>query len=387
MNAAVGSPDLARGREHLVKGPSQWVIKEQVGHPSDAKCGVFLDHDATLWTCYAQSAVRPLWRTPTGARYRPPMSTEGSNRAILAAMSANLGIAITKFVAFLFSGSSSMLAESVHSLADTANQVLLIVGGRKAKKRATAEHPFGFGRERYLFAFLVAVMLFSVGGVFSLYEGIHKIGHPEEIEHAWVPILVLLISIVLEGFSLRTALHESKTARTGMSIATFVRRATAPELPVVLLEDLAALVGLVLAMFGVVLAVITGNGVWDGVGTVAIGVLLIAVAVILGTEVKSLLIGEGASAEDLEKIRAAAGAGREIQSVIHMKTMYLGPEELLVGMKVAVTATDSAGDVAAAINAVEARVRAAVPAARVMYIEPDLFDPARTASTGVLPSE
>ena len=303
------------------------------------------------------------------------MSTSGGTRAIVAALLANLGIAITKFIAYLLSGSSSMLAESVHSLADSGNQVLLLIGGKRANRAATEEHPFGYGRERYIYAFRVSIILFSVGGVFSIYEGVHKIEHPEPINVPWVPIGVLLIAIVLESFSLRTALGESATDRTGISILEFVRRAKAPELPVVVLEDIAALIGLVLALLGVSVAVITGNGVFDGIGTVFIGLLLIVVAIVLGIEVKSLLVGEGASPSDIEAIRAAATRGADIEQIIHMKTLYLGPDELLVGMKVAVIATTSAQEVSAAINAVEQRVRAAVPIARVIYIEPDIFDP------------
>ncbi len=300
------------------------------------------------------------------------MSTEGGNKAIVAALSANLGIAVAKFIGFLISGASSMLAEAVHSLADSGNQVLLLIGGKKAKKAATADHPFGFGRERYVYAFMVSIILFSVGGVFAIYEGVHKLQHPEPVERAWIPIAILLISIGLETYSLRTALHESAEHRKGISILEFIRRAKSPELPVVLLEDMAALIGLVLALLGVVIAVITGDGVWDGVGTVAIGVLLVLVAIVLGVEVKSLLVGEGASAEDATAITQAALAGEDIERIIHMKTLYLGPDELMVGMKVAVTATDSALEVAGAIDAVEQRVRAAVPAAKVIYIEPDV---------------
>jgi len=303
------------------------------------------------------------------------MSTSGGTRAIVAALLANLGIAITKFIAYLLSGSSSMLAESVHSLADSGNQVLLLIGGRRANRAATAEHPFGYGRERYIYAFLVSIILFSVGGVFSIYEGVHKVQHPEPINVPWVPIGVLLIAIVLESFSLRTALGESAPERRGISILEFVRRAKAPELPVVVLEDIAALVGLVLALVGVSAAVITGNGVYDGIGTIFIGLLLIVVAVLLGAETKSLLVGEGASERDVQAIRAAATDGAGVEQIIHMKTLYLGPDELLVAMKVAVSPTNSAQDVSAAINAVERRVRAAVPLAQVIYIEPDIFDP------------
>ena len=301
------------------------------------------------------------------------MSTEGGSKAIVAALSANLGIAAAKFVGFLISGASSMLAEAVHSLADSGNQILLLIGGRKAKRAATAEHPFGFGRERYVYAFMVSIILFSVGGVFAIYEGVHKLQHPEAVERAWLPITILLVSICLEGYSLRTALHESAEHRRGISVLKFIRRAKAPELPVVLLEDMAALIGLALALAGVVVAVITGNGAWDGAGTVAIGVLLVLVAVVLGVEVKSLLVGEGASAEDSTAISAAALAGDDIERIIHMKTLYLGPDELMVGMKIAVASTDSARKIADAIDAVEQRIRAAVPIAKVIYIEPDIF--------------
>ena len=304
------------------------------------------------------------------------MSTSGGTRAIIAALLANLGIAITKFVAFLVSGATSMLAESVHSLADSGNQVLLLIGGRRAQRAPTPEHPFGFGRERYLYAFVVSIILFSVGGVFSLYEGVHKIENPEPLTLPWVPIGVLLIAIVLESFSLRTALHESAAEREGITILQFVRRAKSPELPVVVLEDIAALAGLVLALFGVSLTAITGNSLFDGIGTILIGLLLVLVAVVLGIEMKSLLVGEGATAADTERIRTAVTSGNDVERIIHMKSLYLGPDELMVAMKVAVRATTSAGDVAAAIDAVERRVREAVPIARVIYVEPDIERPA-----------
>lgn len=300
------------------------------------------------------------------------MSTEGGTRAIIAALLANVGIAVTKFVAFLISGASSMLAESVHSLADSGNQVLLLVGGKRARRAATPEHPFGYGRERYVYAFMVAIILFSVGGVFAIYEGVHKIEHPEPLTRAWLPILVLAVAIVLESFSLRTALHESAPYRRDVSILTFVRRHKSPELPVIVLEDIAALAGLVLALLGVGLTVITGDGLWDGLGTIAIGVLLIAVALLLGFEVKSLLVGEGASPADARTIADAVTAGHEVDAIIHMKTLYLGPDELLVAVKVAVAPTESAREVATAIDAIEGRIREAVPVARVIYIEPDI---------------
>jgi cation diffusion facilitator family transporter len=301
------------------------------------------------------------------------MSSHGGNKAIIAALSANLGIAVTKFIAWAFSGSSSMLAEGVHSLADSGNQVLLLLGGRKSKKAADAEHPFGYGRERYVYAFVVSIILFSVGGVFSLYEGVEKLREPHPLEVPWLPVLVLAISLALEGVSLRTAIRESRPSKGQQSWVSFVRRAKAPELPVVLLEDAAALLGLSFAMIGVVLTWITGDGVFDAIGTLAIGVLLVAVAIILGIETKSLLVGEGASADDVAKIRAAVTGGPEVESIIHMKTLYLGPDELLVGVKVAMPGRTVLADVASAINAVESRIREAVPIARVIYVEPDVW--------------
>ena len=301
------------------------------------------------------------------------MSAGGGNRAIVAALAANVGIAVTKFAAFLLTSSSSMLAESIHSLADSGNQVLLLVGGRRASRDATPEHPFGYGRERYVFAFIVSVVLFSVGGLFALYEGFHKVRHPEPIDAwQWVPILVLVVAIGLESYSFRTAIHESDQVRGDLTWVQFIRRAKAPELPVVLLEDFAALIGLVLALFGVGLTLITDNGIWDGVGTIAIGVLLVCVAVVLAVETKSLLLGEGATPEAVARIEAALVADPSVQRVIHMKTMHLGPDELLVAAKIAVAPTDSAAEVARTIDAAETRIRAAEPVARMIYLEPDI---------------
>lgn len=309
------------------------------------------------------------------------MSTSGGNRAIVAALLANVGIAIIKFVAFLSSGSSSMLAESVHSLADTGNQALLLLGGRKSRKQADEAHPFGYGRERFVFAFVVSIILFSVGGVFSIWEGIQKLHSPHPLENPWVPVIVLLLSIVLEAFSFRTAIRESRHLRGNESLPSFIRHAKAPELPIVLLEDFAALVGLTLAFLGVGLTIITGNGIFDGIGTLCIGALLVAVAVVLGVETKSLLVGEGASPSDLMAIRDAINAHPDVEALIHIKTLYLGPDELLVGAKVAFSAKKKLVDVATAIDAVEASIREAVPMARVIYLEPDVYRPAPDGST------
>jgi cation diffusion facilitator family transporter len=305
------------------------------------------------------------------------MSAGGGTRAIIAALGANLGIALTKFVAWLLTGSSSMLAEAIHSVADSGNQALLLVGGKRSARKATPEHPFGYGRERYIYAFIVSIVLFTVGGLFALYEAYHKIQHPEPIENwQWVPIAVLLVAIGLEGFSFRTAIVESNHTRGNTSWVDFVRRAKAPELPVVLLEDAGALIGLVFALFGVVLTLITGNGVWDGIGTAAIGLLLVAIAIILAVETKSLLLGEGASPEDVGTIERAILDGPGVERIIHMKTLHLGPEELLVAAKIAVPRTERADEVARHIDETEARIRTALPIARVIYLEPDIYHPA-----------
>jgi cation diffusion facilitator family transporter len=301
------------------------------------------------------------------------VSASGGTKAVVAALLANTGIAITKFIAWAFSGSSSMLAEAVHSVADAGNQLLLLRGGQVAKKKADAEHPFGYGRERYVYAFVVAIILFSVGGLFSIYEGVDKLRHPHALENAWLPIVVLVIAIVLESFSLRTAVIESNNVRGSQSWVEFVRRAKSPELPVILLEDIAALLGLIFAFLGVSLTILTGNPVFDGIGTLFIGALLVLVAIVLGIETKSLLVGEGASALDTERIRDAINADPDVEALIHMKTLYVGPEELLVGAKVAFNSRKTLGDVAAMIDELEARVRAAVPVARIIYIEPDVY--------------
>jgi cation diffusion facilitator family transporter len=310
------------------------------------------------------------------------MSSGGGNRAIFAALFANLGIAATKFVAFLLTSSSSMLAEAIHSVADSSNQALLLLGGKRARRAATPEHPFGYGRERYIYAFIVAIVLFSVGGLFALYEGWHKLQDPHPIDSwKWVPVLVLVVAIGLEGFSFRTAIVESNHARGEAGWVRFIRHSKAPELPVVLLEDFAALLGLVFALIGVGLTLVTDNGTWDGVGTVAIGLLLVTVAVLLGIETKSLLLGEGANQEAVARIRAALEDDDLVERVIHMRTMHLGPDELLVAAKIAVPPGTSAEKVAAAINAAERRVREAEPVARVIYLEPDIDASRPEAST------
>lgn len=299
------------------------------------------------------------------------MSASGGNKAILAALAANLSIAGAKLVGFFITGSSSMLAESVHSFADSGNQGLLLVGGKRARRDADERHPFGYGRDRYFYAFVVAVVLFVLGSAFALYEGIEKIRHPHHLDSAGVAIGILVFAIIAEIFSFRTAIKESLPFKGSDSWWGFIRHAKSPELPVVLLEDLAALVGLLLALGGVGLTIVTDDPVWDGIGTLAIGVLLGVVALVLAIEMKGLLIGESASRASVEQIRAAL-PGEGITRVIHLKTLHLGPDELLVAAKVAVDPALGLPEVARAIDAAEVRVRAVVPIARQMYLEPDL---------------
>jgi cation diffusion facilitator family transporter len=309
------------------------------------------------------------------------MSAHEGTKAVVAALIANLGIAATKFIAWAITGASSMLAEAIHSVADSGNQMLLLVGARRARREATPEHPFGFGRERYIYSFIVSIVLFSVGGLFALYEAYHKYeeiheGHPNELLESdwwWVPLVVLGAAIVMETLSFRTAIQESNKVRGRQGWAQFVRRAKAPELPVILLEDLAALIGLVFAFVGISMALLTDNAYWDVAGTTAIGLLLVCVAATLAIETKSLLLGESASPQAIRAIRTAIEQTPGIDRIIHLKTLHLGPDELLVGAKVAVNHDDTAGSVAATIDAAEASIREAEPTATTIYLEPDIY--------------
>lgn len=303
---------------------------------------------------------------------------EGSRRAILAAFLANLGIAIAKFVGFLITSSSSLLAEAVHSVADSGNQLLLFLGMSRAGRKADETHQFGYGRSRYLWSFIVALVLFSVGGLFAIYEGIEKIRHPHEIESPIVAFVILGVAIVLEAFSLRTAVKESRHAKGRLSWWGFIRRSKQPELPVVLLEDLGALLGLVFAVFGIGLTVALDEPVFDGVGTLMIGLLLVAIAIILAVEMQSLLIGESASREHQAALEAAITGSPEVARLIHMRSQHMGPEEVLVGAKIELVPDPGEGGVAGAINRIEERMRGAVPVTCVIYLEPDLFVAGRT---------
>ncbi|MFD3506327.1 cation diffusion facilitator family transporter [Nocardia sp. NPDC058666] len=301
------------------------------------------------------------------------MSASGGKKAIIAALTANAGIAVAKFIGAFITGSAAMMAEGVHSVADTSNQGLLLFGQRAAAKDADELHQFGYGRNRYFYSFVVALVLFTLGSVFAIYEGIHKIQHPEELSQPIVAIVILVIAIGLETFSFLTAVRESRPLKGNATWWRFIRNSRSPELPVVLLEDTGALIGLVLALGGVGLTMATDDPVFDGIGTLSIGILLGIIAIVLIVEMKSLLIGEGATPEQGRIIREKLVDGSKIVSVIHMKTEYLGPDEMLVAAKVALAPHLDIAEVAEAIDAAEMRVRTAVPTARLIYLEPDLY--------------
>jgi len=300
----------------------------------------------------------------------------GSTKAILAALFANLGIAIAKFVGYAFTSSSSMLAEAIHSVADTSNQALLLLGGRRARRDATTAHPFGFGRERYFWSFIVALVLFTLGGLFAIYEGVHKLGEAShEVSNVEWAIGILTLGIVLEGYSFRTAVKESRSLKGEASWWEFIRHSRTPELPVVLLEDLGALMGLALALVGVSTAAITGDSRWDAYGTISIGVLLVVIAAVLVFEMKSLLMGESALGSMRKTIVRAIEETPDVNRLLHMRTQHIGPDELLVAAKIQLKPGLDTARVAAAINQTENRIRDAVPIRCMIYLEPDVFDP------------
>jgi cation diffusion facilitator family transporter len=308
------------------------------------------------------------------------MSASGhGKKAVVAAAAANLGIALAKLIGFLITGSSALLAETIHSVADTGNQGLLLLGARKASRQADEEHPFGYGTERFFWAFVVALVLFSLGSLFALFEGVEKLRHPHKLDSPLVAVGLLVLAVGLESLSMRTAVHEARPLKGDLRWWEFIRRAKNPELPVVLLEDLGALIGLVIALIGVALVEITGNADFDAVSTLGIGVLLGVIAVTLAHEMKSLLIGESATPQTVEEIRAAIRRAPAVRRLIHLRTLHLGPEELLVAAKIELAPDLSFPEVAAAINATESVLREAVPIARVVYLEPDVYDPQLSA--------
>ncbi|MDO3645450.1 cation diffusion facilitator family transporter [Nocardia mangyaensis] len=303
------------------------------------------------------------------------MAAEGgdSRIAILAALGANAGIMVAKFIGAFITGSSSMLAEAVHSVADTGNEALLLVGRKGAEQRPDTLHPFGYSRNRYFYSFVVALVLFTMGCLFAVNEAIHKIRFPEEISSPAVAFVILGVSMVLEAASFRTARKQSAPLKGKHSWWHFIRNTRNPELPVVLLEDAGALTGLVFALGGVSLTVLTGNAVWDGIGTLLIGLLLGVNAIVLIIETKSLLIGEGATAKESTAIHAALLADPRVLRVIRVQTQYLGPEDLLVNAKIAVRPGLDIAEVGEAIDAADSRIRAAAPNACTVYLEPAVF--------------
>jgi cation diffusion facilitator family transporter len=301
------------------------------------------------------------------------VSAGGGKKAVLAALFANLGIAAAKLVAFVVTRSSSMLAESVHSLADSGNQGLLLLGAKKSAQAPNEKHPFGYGSDRYFWSFVVAVVLFTVGGAFAIYEGVEKLRHPHHLDSAVVAIGVLVVAIALESFSMRTAVAETKPHLAGRGYWQFIRESKTPELPVVLLEDAAALLGLVIALAGVTLTMLTEQPAFDAIGTITIGILLCVVAAILSIEMHSLLIGEAASAAEIAAIEGALLSCTDFERIIHLRTMHLGPDELLVAAKVATAATVDSATLSQRIDDAEVRIREAVPSSRLIYIEPDVL--------------
>ncbi len=304
------------------------------------------------------------------------MAASGGTKAVITAMTANAGIAIAKFVAFFVTGSAAMLAESIHSVADTSNQALLLLGGRRAKRVADDRHQFGYGRERYFWAFVVAMVLFALGGLFSIYEGVEKLRHPHQLQSLGWAIGVLVFAIAVESFAFRTAIVESRKVKgEDRSWWDFVRKSRSPELPVILLEDAGALIGLSFALAGVGLAEVTGNPTWDGIGTLAIGVLLVIISIVLTIEMKSLLIGEAAIPEHIAALKRAVEEIPAVTRIIDLRTQHIGPDELLVAAKLEFVRSLSNREISSAVNEVETALRSAVPLDMQIYLEPDLFNP------------
>lgn len=372
-----------RELDHLDGLPRDTTLQRMVleGRAS-TWCGSTRSPPRSQGPCGARDAQGISSGEGTEAKGAFAVAVEGSTKAVVTALFANLGIAVAKLVAWVITGSSSMLAEAVHSVADSSNQGLLLLGGKRARRAATPEHPFGYGRDRYIYAFIVSIVLFSLGGCFALYEGYHKLSEPGELVSPLIAVGVLLVAVAFESYALRTAVQESNRIRGDASWVEFVRHAKSPELPVILLEDVGALTGLIFALLGVGVSALTGDPFWDALGTVAIGVLLVTIAIVLAIETKSLLLGEAASRRDVDRIEAALLAEPMVDRIIHLRTMHLGPDELLVAAKIAVAGDDSALDVTQGINAAEGRIRAVVPIARVIYLEPDLYSPDTAAREG-----
>ena len=302
------------------------------------------------------------------------MAATGGTKTIVTALVANFTIAVAKFFGFIITSSSAMLAEAVHSVADTSNQALLLLGKKRSEKLPSEMRQFGFGRERFFWAFVFSLVLFSLGSMYAIYEGIEKIRHPLEIDSLWWALAILLFAMFMEGYAFRTAVTESRHYKGNHSWKSFIRRSRIPELPVVLLEDFGALMGLVFAFICVLIADTTGNAVWDGIGTLSIGILLGLIAVVLAIETKSLLIGEGALPEQTKKIEDAITGSDHVVRLIEMRTEYLGPETLLIAAKIEFKDNFSSSGISDAVDAVEERIRSVEPLAKIIYLEPDTYD-------------
>jgi cation diffusion facilitator family transporter len=301
--------------------------------------------------------------------------SHGNSKAVAAACLANAGIAVAKIAGFAFTGASSMLAEAIHSLADTGNQALLLLGQRRGQRAPDERHPFGYARERYFWSFLVAMVLFALGSIYAIYEGIHRLLHPAPLQSPLIAVGILGFAVLLESWSFRTALGEARELRGDMGWLEFVRRTKAAELPVVLLEDLGALLGLAVAFLGVGLTALTGDSRFDGMGSILIGVLLGILALLLSVEMQSLLIGESAEPELEESIHALLAGSRDVKRVIHMRTVHLGPEDLMVAAKLEFDAGLDVPSLCERIDEAERNVRERVPIARLLFIEPDVYRP------------
>ena len=296
-----------------------------------------------------------------------------SLRSVLYALGANFAIALAKSAGAAYTGSSAMLAEAIHSFADCGNQGLLLWGMRRARKAPTADHPLGFGKAVYFWSFIVALMLFSMGGLFSIYEGVHKLGSPEPMKDAWVALTILGFGIVAESVSLWGALREIDKERGTRNYWTWFRSSRTSELVVIFAEDLAALGGLVLAFGFIVVAVLTGNPMWDAIGSVAIGVLLVLVAVLVGIEISALLVGQSADPLIEQSMREHLVARVEVQRVLSLITQQLGPD-VMVAVKAVMAPQGSEHALIGAINRVERSLRESYPQIRWCFFEPDEVD-------------
>src|SRR5919109_1705067 len=293
-----------------------------------------------------------------------------SVRTIFYALGANLAIAAAKTGAAIATGSSAMLAEAIHSFADSGNQGLLLWGMKQAKRPPSPDYPLGWGKAVFFWSFIVALVLFSLGGLFSVYEGWHKLAHPEDLSYPWVAVGILVFGLIAESVSLRACLQEVNKVRGGRSLWQWFRHSRQSELVVILGEDLAALLGLALALLAVLITIFTGNPMWDALGSISIGVVLILVAAGIGIEIKGLLIGQSAEPETEERIRQFLQKQEHVDTVLRMITMQLGTS-LMVALKARMRAR-SAAELVAAINRAEVALRAEFPEIQWLFFEPDI---------------